>query len=81
MGLAGLRPARVHWRHARRARREIGKRKSENGSGGGRVGAATVGALTQRFEGAAYVLECALVTAGYAALTLGAAWLLWRFVP
>ena len=79
MGLAGMRPAGVRWRVARRERAENEKRKTENGLG--RLRAREVGELVRRFEGAAYVLECALVTAGYGALTLGAAWLVWRFVP
>jgi hypothetical protein len=66
MGFAGMREATVRWRHTGRRVRAQG---------------ASLGQTLRRFEGAFYVLECAAQTAGYAALTLGAAWLLWRFVP
>jgi hypothetical protein len=65
MGLAGTRLPTVRWRH--------GLRRS--------VPRVVYPAGLRRLDGALYVIECAMQTLGYAALTLGAAWLLWRFVP
>jgi hypothetical protein len=72
IGLAGTRQSRVRWRHSGRG---VVRWRREAALGG------SVARLLRRYEGALYVAECAAQTAGYAALTLGAAWLLWRFVP
>jgi hypothetical protein len=67
IGLAGMRESQVRWRHARKRAQPRRERRTS--------------AALRRYEGVLYVAECAFQAAGYAALTLGAAWLLWRFVP
>jgi hypothetical protein len=72
MNLAGTREAGVRWRHGH-GRARTTHRGSDLFT--------DLAHVARKLEGARYVLECALQTAGYGVVTLGAAWLLWRFVP